>query len=85
MKEKAPRGQVRVHWADWLQAGGTIVVPWLWTFETHAVLRRKVARGELTQREGREAWQTLRREGVRIVHPRGLFDRAWAIAEQLSS
>ena len=78
------REPVRARWAVWLRDGWTVIAPWLWSFETHAVLRRKVARGELIDAEGREAWRTLRRQGIRTVHPRGLFDRAWAIAAELS-
>ncbi len=51
---------------------------------THAVLRRHVARGNLTESEGKEAWRILGRQGVRTIHPRGLFDRAWEIARNLS-
>ncbi|MBI3980334.1 MAG: type II toxin-antitoxin system VapC family toxin [Chloroflexi bacterium] len=77
------REQVRSQWARWLHDGFTVIVPWLWTFETHSVLRRKVTLGELTDLEGREAWRILRRQGTQTVHPRGLFDRAWAIATDL--
>jgi predicted nucleic acid-binding protein len=75
--------QVRVMWGDWLRDRRTIVAPWLWQFETNAVLRRKVAGGEFSEAEGRDAWRLIRRQGVRTVHPRGLFDRAWAIAAEL--
>lgn len=78
------RGRVRAQWAGWVRDGHTVIAPWLWAFETHAVLRRKVARGELTDLEGREAWRILRRQGIRTVHPRGLFERAWIIAAELS-
>jgi predicted nucleic acid-binding protein len=78
------RERVRDLWAGWLRDGVTVVAPWLLAFETHAVLRRKVVRGELTDREGLEAWRILRRQGIETVHPRSLFDRAWAISRLLS-
>jgi predicted nucleic acid-binding protein len=59
------------------------VAPWLWLFEVHAVLRHKVSRGELMGAEAVDAWRLLRRQGIRPVHPRGLFERAWALAEAL--
>lgn len=78
------RERVRAQWAVWLQQGVTPVAPWLWAFESHAVLRRKVSRGELIDQRAREAWRTLQRQGIHIVHPRGLFERAWALAAELA-
>jgi predicted nucleic acid-binding protein len=78
------RERVREEWSSWLRNGNAVIAPWLWAFETHAVLRRKVAREEMTDQEAREAWRVLRRQGVQVVHPRGLFDRAWSIAAELS-
>jgi predicted nucleic acid-binding protein len=77
------RAQVRAIWDNWRRDGRTILAPWLWQFEANAVLRRKVARGEFSEVEGRDAWRIIRRQGVHTVHPRGLFDRAWAIAGEL--
>lgn len=78
------RERVRELWAGWLHDIDTVIAPGLWLFETHAVLRRKVARGELADLEAREGWRILRRQGIQTVHPRGLFDRAWIIASELS-
>jgi predicted nucleic acid-binding protein len=39
----------------------------------------------LTEPEAREGSRILRRQSVRTVHPRGLFDRAWALAVELDS
>ncbi len=74
---------VREKWALWAREDVTIIAPWLWLFETHSVLRRKVARRELTEPEAREGWRILRRQSVRTVHPRGMFDRAWMLAVEL--
>ncbi len=70
-------------WISWAREGVSVIAPWLWMFEAHSVLRRKVSRRELTEPEAREGWRLLRRQGVRTVHPRGLFDRAWALAVEL--
>jgi predicted nucleic acid-binding protein len=78
------RERVRAQLAGWRRDGHVVIAPWLWTFESHSVLRRKVARGEFTEPEGREAWRILRRLGIQTVHPRGLFDRAWEMATELS-
>lgn len=77
------RDQVRALWASWLHEDTDVVAPWLLLFEAHSVLRRRVARIEMTEQEARDAWRLLRQQGIRTVHPRGLFDRAWAIAAQL--
>jgi predicted nucleic acid-binding protein len=74
---------VRTQWEAWLDRGTAAVAPWLWLFECHAVLRRKVWRQELTDAEARDAWRLLRRQAIQPVHPRGIFDRAWAMAQEL--
>lgn len=33
---------VRAHYASWQRDGIAVIAPWLWMFESHAVLRRKV-------------------------------------------
>lgn len=75
--------RVRRRWAEWLREGVIVIAPWLWMFEAHAVLRRKLVRQDLTEVEARDAWRILRRQGIRTVHPRGLFDRAWVLAGEL--
>jgi predicted nucleic acid-binding protein len=74
---------VRAQWSGWLGQGMTIVAPWLWLFEVHSVLRRKVVRQELGEVHAAHVWRLLRRQGIRTVHPRGLFDRAWVVAAEL--
>lgn len=78
------RDEVRAVWASWLSDGTEIVAPWLLLFEAHSVLRRKVSRNEVSEEEARQAWRLLRRQGIRTAHPRGLFDRAWALAAELN-
>lgn len=74
---------VRAAWATWVRDEAMIVAPWLWLFEVHAVLRRRVVRGELTDAEAVDAWRLIRRQGIRSVHPRGLLERAWELAVDL--
>lgn len=77
------QARVRARWSDWSGEGVTVIAPWLFVFETISVIRRKVARGEMTENDGLQAWRLLRRQGVRTAHPRGLLERAWAIASEL--
>ncbi|MGH2351192.1 MAG: type II toxin-antitoxin system VapC family toxin [Chloroflexota bacterium] len=78
------RDLVRAKFAAWQQNRIVVIAPWLWAFESHSVLWRKVVRAEFTDQRAREAWHILRRQGIHTVHPRGLFDRAWEIATQLA-
>lgn len=71
---------IAAQWALWDKSAVVVVAPWLWLFESHAVLRRKVTRGEFTEQDARKAWRILQRLHVQTVHPRGLFDRAWQLA-----
>ena len=68
----------------WREQKTEILAPWLFLFETHSVLHRKVFTGVLTDQEARDVWRALRRLGVKTSHPRVLFDRAWALADRLS-
>lgn len=71
-------------WTGWQRDGIRVVAPSLWQFEVHAVLRRHVTRGLLSASEAWEYWLHLRSQDIHVVQPRGLFDRAWALAAQLS-
>ena len=82
--DEPEQAAVRAKFVQWAQQDLTVVAPGLWAFETHSVLHRKVARKELSPERALEAWRFLRRRGIRTVSPRGLFDRAWVIAERLS-
>jgi len=74
---------VRAQWSRWLTDATSPVAPWLWLFETHATLRRKVHRKELTDPEGEEAWRHLAAQPVMTVHSPEMFGRAWTIARAL--
>lgn len=78
------RPRVRQQWEEWARSGLSIVAPWLWTFETHSVLRQTVVRGDVTDHRARAAWRLLQRQGVRILHPEGVMDRAWELAGELN-
>lgn len=75
---------VRTQWAAWNRAGLGVIVPGIWLFETHSTLRLRVFTGDLTDREGRDAWRLLLDRRIRTLDLPGLFDRAWDLAAQLS-
>lgn len=76
--------KVRAQWVQWNDAGMTVVAPALWAFESHSVLRRKWFTGAITEAEARDGWQALLHQGITVVDPPGLFDRALALSIELS-
>ena len=76
--------QVQEHFRLWRAQDVELIAPWLLLFETHSVLHRKVFQGILNDAEARAAWRVLLRLGIKTAHPRGLFDRAWVLADRLS-
>jgi len=67
-------------WEDWQAGGVTVIAPWLFAFEVMAVLCQKVARKNITKREGLAAWETLCDLGVELRHHEDLWERAWELA-----
>ena len=73
---------VATQWEKWQTEGQTVLSPWLFAFEIMAVLRKKVARGELTEKEGLEAWGILSDLGIELRHHPLMWERSWALAAQ---
>lgn len=74
---------MRARWSTWSTRATSVIAPWLWLFECHATLRRKVHRRELTDAEGAEAWRHLLGQPIESAHSSQIFDRAWSIARAL--
>lgn len=71
---------VAAKWEAWQKEGRTVISPWLFAFEAMAVLRQKVARKELTLKEGQSACEILWNLGVVLHHHEALWQRAWDLA-----
>jgi len=76
------RPEVRRIWSSWEDLGVEPVAPWLFAFETQAVLRRKVAARMLRLEEARLAWDNLLGLGVKLEHHERLWIEAWDLAER---
>lgn len=71
-------------WDEWRARREVLVAPPLFVAETISALRRLVYRGKLDAVPGEEAFAALRRLPVETVEPGGLYERAWALARELS-
>jgi predicted nucleic acid-binding protein len=73
-------GPVRERWVDWRTRNLTIVAPFLLGFEITAVLRKKVYRGLLTPHEGMLAFRAAHEQGIQLLHPPDIHQRAWDLS-----
>lgn len=71
-------------WLNWLKTGQIPVAPPLFPFEVTAVLRKHVARGSITEENGRVALDKALAFRVRLSTFDALHKRAWDIAIQLN-
>lgn len=79
---ESDRPQVRRLWDQWADRREVICAPWLFLFEVHSVLRQNVTRGVLSAGEGKAAWALVQGLGIQIRHEEGLWDLAWALAQE---
>ena len=69
-------------WAGWVAAGTEVMAPCHLGFEVTSVIRNHVARGEISAQAGRAAFEAILAQGIQLVHPDVLLERAWELAEQ---
>ena len=72
-------------WRAWVGDHVEIVAPTLIIFEVSSVIRNKVFRRILTEREGRELVSVLRQLDISLVYDEELLDIAWEIGTILNS
>jgi len=72
-------------WKAWVGDHVEIVAPNLIVFEVSSVIRNKVFRGILTEREGGEILSLLRQLDLSLIHDEELLDIAWEIGIILNS
>lgn len=72
-------------WRAWVGDHVEIVAPTLIIFEVSSVIRNKVFRRILTEREGRELVSMLRQLDISLVYDEELLDIAWEIGTILNS
>jgi len=72
-------------WKGWVGDQVEIVGPTLIIFEVSSVIRNKVFRRILTEREGGEMISLLRRLDISLIHDEELLDIAWDIGTILNT
>lgn len=78
-------GQAEELWKAWVGDHIEIVAPTLITFEVSSVIRNKVFRGILTEREGGEIISLLKEFDISLIYTEELLDIAWEIGTILNT
>lgn len=73
---------VRRQWGEWLEQDSMIAAPFLLAYEVVSVLRNKVFRGELPLEAGEAAFLAFQAQGISLLHPEGIEEKAWVLAKQ---
>ncbi len=71
-------------WASWVADELEIIAPCHLAFEATSVIRNHVYRGEISAEAGQGAFEALRVQGIKFIHPDTLLERAWALAQQFN-
>jgi predicted nucleic acid-binding protein len=72
-------------WKAWVGDNVEIVAPTLITFEVSSVIRNKVFRGMLSEREGGEIISLLKQLDISLIYTEELLDIAWEIGAILNT
>ena len=72
-------------WKAWVEDHVEIMAPALITFEVSSVIRNKVFRDRLSEREGREIISLLKQIDISLVFTEELLDIAWEIGTILNT
>lgn len=76
--------QAAVEWENWASAGMEITAPYLFVYETSSVLRNRVYRQELTQKESDDALGILAGLPITYLHPLTIQQSAWELARRFN-
>lgn len=71
-------------WQNWLHSGMEIATPDLFIYETTSVLRNRVFRKEITQREADEALEILAGLEITYHQPAAIRQSAWDMARGIN-
>jgi predicted nucleic acid-binding protein len=72
-------------WKVWVEDHVEIVAPTLITFEVSSVIRNKVFRDMLSEREGGEIISLLKQLDISLIYTEELLDIAWEIGAILNT
>lgn len=82
--EEEDSDKARDLWASWVADELEIIAPYHLAFETTSVIRNHVYRREISAEAGQGAFEALQAQGIELVHPATLLERAWALAQQFN-
>ena len=71
-------------WAAWVAEELEIIAPCHLAFEVTSVIRNHVYRGEISARAGQAAFEAIHAQGIELVHPDALHERAWELAQRFN-
>lgn len=75
---------VHQQWDRWVAQDVEIVGPFLLAYEVLSVLRGKVFRGDLPREAGEAATAAFLGQGIALLHPEGVEQKAWELATGLN-
>jgi predicted nucleic acid-binding protein len=76
--------QAAVEWQNWMNSGVEVAAPYLFIYETSSVLRNRVYRKQLTQKEADEALGILVGLSIAYLHPPPILESAWELARRFN-
>jgi len=77
--------EAEMHWKVWVGDHVEIMAPTLIMFEVSSVIRNKVFRGHLTEREGEEITNLLKQLDISLIYTEELLDIAWEMGTILKT
>ncbi len=71
-------------WVSWVVEDIEAIAPCHLAFEVTSVIRHHVYRREISPEAGQLAFEALQAQGIRLVRPAPLHERAWALAQRFN-
>jgi predicted nucleic acid-binding protein len=69
-------------WTLWVIEEIDVIAPCHLAFEVTSVIRNHVYRGEISAEAGQLAFEAIHAQGIKLIHPDTLHERAWELAQQ---
>ena len=74
----------RAMWASWIAQQVRVIAPCHLAFEGTSVIRNHVHRRAISTDAGEEAFRAFMAQGIDLVHPKGIEERAWDLARRFN-
>lgn len=69
-------------WTSWVTEEIDVIAPCHLAFEVTSVIRNHVYRGEISAEAGQLAFEAIHAQGIKLIHPDILHEKAWKLAQQ---